>query len=66
MDEEVVTELIQEKLNHENLKIELAKLLDINHRANLLEKYNILEQKLGGEGASKNTAELILENIFYK
>jgi lipid-A-disaccharide synthase len=66
MDEEVVTELIQEKLNHENLKIELAKLLDINHRANLLEKYNILEQKLGGEGASKNTADLILENIFYK
>jgi lipid-A-disaccharide synthase len=66
MDEEVVTELIQEKCTHENLKKELAKLLEEQHRNTLLGKYDELEQKLGGEGASTKTAALILENIFPK
>jgi lipid-A-disaccharide synthase len=63
MDEEVVTELIQEKFNYKNLKKELSKLLDINYRKSLLEKYDILETKLGGIGASEKTAKLILKDL---
>jgi lipid-A-disaccharide synthase len=37
MDEEVVTELIQEDFNTKNIKKELDKLLEANHRSMLLE-----------------------------
>ena len=60
MDEEVVTELIQEKCNKKNIKIELEKLLNPDHRKQLIAKYDTLEQKLGGVGASKKTAQLIV------
>ncbi len=63
MDEEVVTELIQNDCNTIRIKEELIKLLDENKRNNLLEKYNQLEQKLGGKGASEKTARLILKNL---
>jgi lipid-A-disaccharide synthase len=63
MDDEVVTELIQDKCNNANLKIELTKLLNEKHREKLLQKYDELEQKLGGFGASDKTASLILKNI---
>lgn len=63
MDKEVVTELIQEKCNYKNLKIELQKLLEPNHRKQLLEQYEILESKLGGTGASEKTAKLIVRNL---
>jgi len=63
MDEEVVTELIQEKCNSKNLKTELSKLLDANYRKALLEKYESLETKLGGMGASEKTAKLILNDL---
>ncbi|KAB1156755.1 lipid-A-disaccharide synthase [Flavobacterium luteum] len=63
MDKEVVTELIQEKCNCKNLKIELQKLLEPNHRKQLLEQYEILESKLGGTGASEKTAKLIVRNL---
>jgi lipid-A-disaccharide synthase len=63
MDEEVVTELIQDKLNPENLKKELSKLLDTGYRAALLQKYDALEAKLGGIGASEKTAKLILKDL---
>ncbi|MCF6130999.1 lipid-A-disaccharide synthase [Flavobacterium wongokense] len=63
MDEEVVTELIQDKFNPKNLKKELTKLLDDNYRKNLLEKYEALELKLGGIGASEKTAKLILNDL---
>jgi len=63
MDEEVVTELIQEELNEENLKNELQKILNKNNRNIIQEKYKIMKEKLGGEGASQRTAQLILENI---
>lgn len=66
MDEEVVTELIQEKFNYKNLKIELSKLIDENHRMKLLKKYDELEEKLGGEGASDKTASLIYDTIYKK
>lgn len=63
MDKEVVTELIQEKCNSKNIKTELQKLLEPEHRQKLLAQYEILEQKLGGIGASKKTAQLIVRNL---
>jgi lipid-A-disaccharide synthase len=60
MDEEVVTELIQDDFNTKNLKKELHKILEPNHRAQLLQKYDLLEKKLGGTGASEQTAKLIV------
>ena len=63
MDKEVVKELIQEELNTKNLKIELNKILNSESRTILLNNYSELKQKLGGEGASKKTAELIVNSF---
>lgn len=63
MDEEVVTELIQNECNPKRIKTELTKILDENHRKILLNKYEVLEQKLGGIGASEKTAKLIVKDI---
>ena len=63
MDEEVVTELIQENCTTKSLKKELNLLLDKNNREKMLSKYEDLEAKLGGYGASKKTASLIIENL---
>lgn len=62
MEKEVVKELIQTDLNTKNLKSELIKILDGPQRKSLLEDYNTLEKKLGGTGASENTATLIAKN----
>ena len=62
MDEEIVTELIQDDCSKKRVKEELAKLLNENYRSNLIQKYHLLEQKLGGIGASKKTAQLIVKN----
>jgi lipid-A-disaccharide synthase len=62
MDEEVVTELIQEDFN-KKIKIELQRILEPNHRTQLLQKYEILEKKLGGTGASEQTAKLIITSL---
>jgi len=61
MDSPVVTELIQNDLNTNNLKIELDKIIEDTYRNNLLENYSILEQKLGGIGASEKAATLIVQ-----
>lgn len=63
MDEEVVTELIQDKFNPKNLKKELSKLLDDNYKQALLEKYDQLETKLGGIGASEKTAKFVINDL---
>lgn len=63
MDEEVVKELIQADLNKKNLKKELQKLLDEDHRKTIFKQYYKLEQKLGGTGASEKTAGLIFNEI---
>lgn len=63
MDREVVTELIQDACNKKNIKTELQKLLDPDYRAKLLQQYDALEQKLGGNGASEKTADLIVRNL---
>lgn len=63
MDKEVVKELIQNELNTKNLKAELQKVLNPDYRKNLLHEYDILEEKLGGIGASENTAKLIVKDL---
>ena len=63
MDEEVVTELIQGNCNTKRIREELKKILNSNYRQNLLEKYNVLEEKLGGIGASEKTAKLIFGDL---
>jgi lipid-A-disaccharide synthase len=63
MDQEVVTELIQSDCNTKRIKEELQKLLEPAYREKLLQNYDILEKKLGGVGASKKTAKLIVADL---
>lgn len=63
MDQEVVTELIQNECNTKRITEELKKLFDPHYREKLLKKYAILEEKLGGTGASKKTAKLIVADL---
>ena len=63
MDREVVKELIQEECNSKNIKSELQKVLSPDHRNSLLANYKLLEEKLGGGGASKKTAQLIVRSL---
>lgn len=63
MDEEVVTELIQGDFNYAKIKAELGKILEHNYRSTLLKKYDLLETKLGGDGASSKTAKSIVNNV---
>ena len=63
MGREVVKELIQNDFNRKNLKSELNKILEDKNREKIFADYFELEQKLGGSGASKNTAELIFQKI---
>ena len=44
-------------------KEELQKLLTPDYRQEILKQYDILEQKLGGIGASKKTANLIVADL---
>lgn len=60
MDKEVVRELIQYDFNAENLCLELDKLLNSKHRDKILSDYEELHQELGGPGASKKAAELMV------
>lgn len=63
MDKEVVTELIQNDFNKKSLKKELDKILDDSERSKMFINYNALEKALGGQGASKKTAQLIYKSI---
>ncbi len=63
MDKEVVTELIQSKFNKTNLKVALLYAIAGAKRESILENYELLETKLGGAGASHNTAQLIVDSI---
>jgi lipid-A-disaccharide synthase len=55
--------LMQENCNQKNLKIELNKILEPKNRERLIMKYDILEKKLGGIGASQKTAKLIVADL---
>ena len=63
MDEEVVTELIQEECNTKRIITELQKILEPENRKILLKKYDLLEEMLGGTGASEITAALIVKDL---
>lgn len=65
MDREVVKELIQNDLNFGNLKKDFKKLIDHEGegRSTMLKDYEALYSKLGGKGASRKTAELMLKNL---
>ena len=63
MDRPIVTELIQNDFNATNLKKEFDKICDGYQRAIMFLEYYDLEQTLGGTGASKNTAELIVNSL---
>jgi lipid-A-disaccharide synthase len=64
MDQEVVTELIQAKLNEKLLKQELGKLLsDTPERLKMINKFEELINALGSGGASATTAELLIEDL---
>ncbi|MBN8696868.1 MAG: lipid-A-disaccharide synthase [Bacteroidetes bacterium] len=63
MDKEIVKELIQDELNEKNLKLELDKLLEGNSREEMIRSYVELKMKLGGAGASRKTAELMLSYL---
>lgn len=61
MNKEVVKELIQDDFNEVNLEKELHKIVEGQKREQLFFDYIELENKLGGKGASINTAELIIK-----
>ncbi len=63
MDKEIVKELIQNELNETNLKVELDKLLNPDSRKKIVSDYAELIQKLGGAGASKKTAGLMINYL---
>jgi len=63
MDKEIVKELIQHDLNTNELEIELKKLLDTNYRDGLLLEYKVLQEKLGGVGASSHAANAMLKSL---
>lgn len=60
MDKKIVTELIQNQLNTENLIRELKLILEGEKRGEILKNYEILREKLGGKGASENATTIIL------
>jgi len=64
MDREVVRELIQSDFNADLLRMELGKLLeDQSRRKDMIASFEALIEKLGGGGASKKAAEIILSEI---
>ena len=63
MDKEVVTELIQGDFNSKKLTHELNAILNTTKREAILKNYDLLEQKLGGKGASSKTAKLIVSRM---
>ena len=63
MDKEVVKELIQTAFNTHNLALALKTILDGPERNTMLKEYEALTKALGGTGASKKAASLIVENL---
>jgi lipid-A-disaccharide synthase len=59
----VVTELIQDELNTHNLEIELMKILQDDHRYNLMQDYQEIEQNLGALNASETAADEIVSFV---
>jgi len=60
MDKKVVTELIQQELNEQNLKDELENILHGEGRKEMLQSYQDLKESLGAGGASERAAEIVI------
>ena len=64
MDEEIVIELVQDKLTANNISMELDKILkDKSYRNSMLEKFIQLRNIIGSSGASENTAKYIYKYL---
>ncbi len=64
MDDSVIKELIQNEMNPENIEKELKLLLnEHSYRSNMIYKYEELEKKLGGRGASERAAKGIFDDL---
>ena len=63
MDEEVVVELIQENCSKKQISKELKKIVNPEYQKIVIGKYDQLENKLGGKGASQKTAKLIVADL---
>ncbi len=64
MGREIVKELIQTKLNMKNLKKELDTILfNSQKKERMIQDYQQLREKLGGSGASENTARMIINHL---
>lgn len=63
MDAPVVVELIQSDFNESKLKTELGNILNDSYRNRIFAAYYELEEKLGGTGASEQTAGLIYKSL---
>jgi lipid-A-disaccharide synthase len=63
LDENAVTELIQNNLNQHDLRQELAKLLHPATSLPIRQAYARLAKKLGGGGASQRVATLVIASI---
>lgn len=59
-NKEIVKELIQDELNMTNLTKELNKTLTLDYREKQLKAYDDIHDQLGGKGASRRAAELIV------
>lgn len=66
MGREVVKELLQHQVNTQTVKQELDKLLfDKENRNKVLKDYKILQEKLGGSGASERLAKSIYKKLTF-
>ena len=63
MNKEIVKELIQEDMTPEKIERELLKFDTLEGAQNIEDDYNELLTMLGGEGASKRAAEVIIQDI---
>lgn len=67
MDQKVVTELIQNKFNKNNLKAELhALIFNEEKQEKLARNYTELKERLGGKGASAKAAALVVAETLKK
>ncbi|MFC2097598.1 lipid-A-disaccharide synthase [Bacteroidota bacterium] len=61
MEKEIVKELIQKTMTLKNVKKELDNILyNKSYYSGMISNFDLLEEKLGGKGASKKTAEKII------
>jgi lipid-A-disaccharide synthase len=63
-DKPLVAELIQDKLNPNELEHELRKILeDEKSRSDIIKGYELLKKKLGGPGAAERTALMMVQYL---